>query len=206
MRDLWKSGVMVTVEAAKKLTVRPPPDTVWAANGAYIEPLPIDNVPEHARLAAEDVVLQVAFDGVTSPGDRDSCVYLLKRVAMQLLHIPPHVFAVLAAHRWHHHCDRHFATHCASFRRSHRWCACAPPLLQHVLAAACIIMKHLLMARELAPRALPDTAMCSSTHTPSLATLPLRLAASTSRSWVSLAHSRCAACSYAYFLPRSRRI
>ena len=109
----------------------PPPGTVWAVNGAYVESVAAECVPEGARLAAKDVVLQVSLDanvrqasckpGESRPEDRESCVYLLKRATTRLLHMPPHVFAVLAAHRWHHHTDRHFATHCASFRRSLKW-------------------------------------------------------------------------------------
>ena len=38
---------------------------------------------------------------------------------MQQLHLPPHVLAVLRAHRWHHHAERHFASHVAGFRRTH---------------------------------------------------------------------------------------
>ena len=109
----------------------PPPGTAWAVNGAYVESVAAECVPEGERLAAEDVVLQVSLDasvrqasckpGESRPVDRGSCVYLLKRATTRLLHMPTHVFAVLAAHRWHQHTDRHFATHCASFRRSVKW-------------------------------------------------------------------------------------
>ena len=109
----------------------PPPGTAWAVNGAYVESVAAERVPEGERLAAEDIVLQVSLDasvrqasckqGESRPVDRETCVYLLKRATTRLLHMPTHVFAVLAAHRWHQHTDRHFATHCASFRRSVKW-------------------------------------------------------------------------------------
>ena len=120
MRSVCIAGSFVAFAFSQ---MRPAPaGTTWAINGVYIEPVSDQDVTEDTRLSDEDIVLQVCLHSVTKPGDRESCVYLLKRMALRLLHIPPHVFAVLAAHRWHHHCDRHFATHCASFRRSHNWC------------------------------------------------------------------------------------
>jgi len=99
----------------------PPPGTAWAVNGAYVESVAAECVPEgececeRERLAAEDVVLQVSLDasvrqasckqGESRPVDRETCVYLLKRATTRLLHMPTHVFAVLAAHRWHQHTD-----------------------------------------------------------------------------------------------------
>ena len=34
----------------------------------------------------------------------------------RLLHIPPHIFSVLAMHSKGHHVDRHFATHVVTYR------------------------------------------------------------------------------------------
>ena len=41
---------------------------------------------------------------------------LLKDEIMRLLHIPPHIFSVLAMHSKGHHVDRHFATHVVTYR------------------------------------------------------------------------------------------
>ena len=56
--------------------------------------------------------------GVVSIERKDrAVVYLLQAHAAVLLHIPPHIFAVLQCHTDHHHADRSFATHVLEYRR-----------------------------------------------------------------------------------------
>lgn len=95
----------------------------WASNGPYLELMTMQNVPHGSAMVSPDtLILQVLLADVTKPDDRESCIYLFRDAAIRLLHMPPHVFGVLAAHYHHHHIDRHFATHVASFRRKSGWC------------------------------------------------------------------------------------
>lgn len=106
----------------------PPPGMVWTCTGVFVELVSKTALTRlHCQPVLDDIILQVGYDRMTAPGDRDSCVYVLKREVIKLLHIPKEVFAVLSAHRWHHHCDRHFASHLASFRRARNWFAVRHP-------------------------------------------------------------------------------
>ncbi|EOD33722.1 hypothetical protein EMIHUDRAFT_122849, partial [Emiliania huxleyi CCMP1516] len=78
-----------------------------------------------AALPPETQVVQVPLcdrteggGGVVSIERKDrAVVYLLQAHAAVLLHIPPHIFAVLQCHTDHHHADRSFATHVLEYRR-----------------------------------------------------------------------------------------
>ena len=106
----------------------------------YVEPIPtaeLNRSPNKYRtLDADEIILQVA----NSSAGKD-VVYLLMSGACKLLHIPQHVFAVLRAHQQHHHVDRHFATHVASFRRrygEHFLINAHPIFANGAYAAGCI--------------------------------------------------------------------
>ena len=125
--------------------VAAPPGSVWATNGLYVELVSTANrnptaaAPSAAaasssqqqqllpqlptgwrNLAPREPLLQVSMKiGLTHSGEAESCVYVLQEAAKRLLHIPSHVFAVLAKHHALHHADRHFATHVVAFRRQH---------------------------------------------------------------------------------------
>ena len=51
------------------------------------------------RPAPDESLLQVLMQSASRCNEPNACVYLLRSAALRLLHIPPHVFAVLAAHR-----------------------------------------------------------------------------------------------------------
>jgi len=125
-----------------KNIVAPPPGSKWVSDGLYLEIRRDDEVlSDEVAVRDDEVVLQVLLNDVTNVGDRDSCVYLLKRAAMELLHIPPHIFAVLAAHHHHHHVDRHFSSHVASYTpspRSHVLVNAHPAFGDAAFAAGCI--------------------------------------------------------------------
>jgi hypothetical protein len=50
-------------------------------------------------------------------GDEQVC-YLLYDETRELLHLPPHIFELLARHCEDHHADRNMATHLVQFSRS----------------------------------------------------------------------------------------
>lgn len=102
----------------------PPSDSTWVTNGLYVSTIPSIEVSNTSssqsswrHLTPHEVVVQVLLADATHVGERDCCVYLLKAAAMRLLHIPAHIFEVLALHRENSHNDRHFATHCVTYRR-----------------------------------------------------------------------------------------
>jgi hypothetical protein len=122
-----------------------PAGSTWVTDGQFVE-LRSDeesSMEEGRQLAADEVILQVMLTG--SSGDAASnsqdCIYILKAAAIELLHMPEHVLALLTSHHEYHHVDRHFATHTACFRRGS---ACftllnAHPLFQDAAqAAGCI--------------------------------------------------------------------
>ena len=164
----------------------PPAGYKWASDGPYLELVREEDemlADSQEEPAADEIVLQVLLNHDTNVGDQ-SCIYLLKRAAMQLLHMPAHVFAVLAAHHRHHHVDRHFATHVASYTRGPR--SHVPIRGSHnacILPCACIQWAH--------GGVHYVCYRCSSTRTPYFATQPLPRAASTSRTLVRHHRWRC---------------
>ena len=122
--------------------ISPGPRHTWVTDEdeLYVEPIPtaeLNRSPNKYRtLHADEIILQVA----NSSAGKD-VVYLLMSGACKLLHIPQHVFAVLRAHQQHHHVDRHFATHVASFRRrygEHFLINAHPIFANGAYAAGCI--------------------------------------------------------------------
>ncbi len=103
----------------------PPAGEAWMALGPYAEPHPTEDAPAEASpLDPTELVLQVDVSAgsvgrLVAEGEPDSCVYMVARLAAQLLHIPPHIFELLCAHQRLHHVDRTFSTHVASYRREH---------------------------------------------------------------------------------------
>ena len=61
-----------------------------------------------------------AFDGrgvaLLAEGDEEVC-YMLREEARNLLHLPPHIFELLASHEDDEHSDRNMATHLVQFQR-----------------------------------------------------------------------------------------
>ena len=120
----------------------PPSGSFWVTNCVYVELFSEDELtPEWRRPEPSEPLLQVLLQNVTRRNQPDAAVYLLKETALRLLHIPPHIFSVLAAHAQHHHVDRHFATHVVSYRLSadvHLLVNAHPIFADAAFAAGCI--------------------------------------------------------------------
>ena len=84
-----------------------PAGHVWCQRGPYLEAIDRADGREPVRLAADECVVQVPTIelGWLHRGDRD-VVYLLKAEIERLLHIPPHIFSLLAMHAKGHHVRR----------------------------------------------------------------------------------------------------
>ena len=111
-----------------------PPGCAWRRLGPFLEAVELSEFEcaaeelggeEEAGMshtpevfAPEMEVLQVPLTNrdTVRRGDH-AVVYLIKDEVVQLLHIPQHIFRLLAMHSHGHHCDRHFATHVVAYRR-----------------------------------------------------------------------------------------
>ena len=134
IRPAPSGSTWVTDGLFLELTTKPPPQ--WSAELRVLQP--------------DELVLQVSVGrkprrGRASEAAESSVVYLLQSGTLQLLHMPAHVFDVLAAHEQYHHVDRHFATHVASYARtktSHMLINAHPIFGNAAYAAGCINEVH----------------------------------------------------------------
>lgn len=132
------------IEFPFSIIAEPPAGSTWRTNGVYVELVQEDGArsdPCWRPLAPDEVLLQVLLQSVTHRHEPDACVYLLRSAATRLLHIPPHVFKVLAAHRHFQHNDRHFASHVVSYsaaRDVHMLVNAHPIFGDTAFAAGCV--------------------------------------------------------------------
>ena len=91
------------------------PSTRWRRRGHFVEAA--RGSERASTFALDEEILQVPLidQGMLRPGDC-AVYYLAKTDVCRLLHIPTHIFALLARHSRGHHADRHFATHVCSWR------------------------------------------------------------------------------------------
>ena len=126
-----------------------PAGSTWQTDGLYVELLSIHDMTRmdsSRSLDAGERIVQVLLSSTSTSQeqkDRRECVYILQAAAIELLHIPSHVFSVLAAHNQLAHVDRHFATHVASYRRrgppaTHMLINAHPHFADAAYAAGCI--------------------------------------------------------------------
>ena len=99
----------------------------WVQDGAYVV-LMADKEAKKQKLPTvtnlEEQLIQVAaypeFDGrgvaLLAEGDEEVC-YMLREEARNLLHLPPHIFDLLARHCDDEHADRNMCTHVVQFTR-----------------------------------------------------------------------------------------
>ena len=94
---------------------------VWVQDGVYVNLIREDNYEPSEDMPLVDVnsvdLIQVSlqYDNV-SEGDEE-VVYLLVEDVKRLLHLPSHIFELLAGHSKGQHADRHMCTHVIGFKR-----------------------------------------------------------------------------------------
>ena len=101
----------------------------WVQDGLYITLMPTRDaeaagmpaIKEDADVRLLQVPVEPEFNSRTisyvEEGDEQVC-YLLYDETRELLHLPPHIFELLARHCEDHHADRNMATHLVQFSRS----------------------------------------------------------------------------------------
>ncbi|KOO53729.1 hypothetical protein Ctob_016375, partial [Chrysochromulina tobinii] len=121
----------------------------WVQDGLYITLMPTRDaqaagmpaIKEDADVRLLQVPLEPEFNSRTisyvEEGDEQVC-YLLYDETRELLHLPPHIFELLARHCEDHHADRNMATHLVQFSRSQ--VGGGPPL--HLLVSAHPLFRH----------------------------------------------------------------
>ena len=112
-----------------------PPGHCWVQDGLYItcvtkkEARASENLKEVKEMDLELLQVCVHHDfnarGVSymDEGDEQVCWVLCRDEVERLLHLPPHIFELLASHEDDEHSDRNMATHLVQFQRR---CAAAP--------------------------------------------------------------------------------
>ena len=108
--------------------LRTPPNHCWVQDGLYItcvtkkEARASENLKEVKEMDLELLQVCVHHDfnarGVSymDEGDEQVC-YLRRDEVERLLHLPPHIFELLASHEDDEHSDRNMATHLVQFQR-----------------------------------------------------------------------------------------